>query len=244
MSKQPKLVLRESAVHDLSRDWPAGTFVEMGAGTGHMARLFLARGFTGTCHDLGEDNRQRIRQNLASFGPRAAVVDDIAELPDDSFDYLLAFEVLEHIEADRDVLATWVRKLRPGGRLLISVPAHQRKYGRSDELVGHVRRYEREQLLDLLRGVGIRPVRLVNYGWPLTELTRRVSNRLVRDDHSYDGMNPEQRSVRSAQAKPKVINRLLSLTGSGMFRPFCFVQRWFYRYDLGDGLVVSGIKDA
>lgn len=57
MSKQPKLVLRESCVYDLSRDWAPGRFVEMGAGTGHMASLFLARGFSGVCHDLGPDSR-------------------------------------------------------------------------------------------------------------------------------------------------------------------------------------------
>ena len=49
MSKQPKLVLRESAVHDASRDWAPGRFVEMGAGTGYMTTLFLERGFTGAC---------------------------------------------------------------------------------------------------------------------------------------------------------------------------------------------------
>lgn len=244
MSKQPKLVLRESAAHDMSRDWPVGRFVEMGAGTGHMASLFLQRGFTGACHDLGDENRRRIRQNLARFGTDASVVDTIKDLPDAGFDYLLAFEVLEHIEADCDALRSWVQKLRHGGRLLVSVPAHQRKFGRSDELVGHVRRYEREQLMELLRSVDIGSIRLVNYGWPLTELTRRLSNRLVRDDHSYDEMTPEQRSMQSARAHPKVNQRLLSMTGSSLFRPFCVIQRWFYRRDLGDGLMATGVREG
>lgn len=243
MSKQPKLILRENAVHDVSRDWAPGRFVEMGAGTGYMARNFLERGFDGACHDLGADNRQRIRQNLATYGDRLAVVDELDALADDSFDYLLAFEVLEHIENDVDVFRQWVEKLRPGGRVLISVPAHQRKFGRSDELVGHVRRYERGQLIDLLTSAGIRPERIINYGYPLTELTRRVSNRLVRNERGYEGLSPEQRSIRSAQAKPPVINKVLALTGSSVFMPFRFIQRWFYRYDLGDGLVVTGVKD-
>ncbi|CAM5613228.1 class I SAM-dependent methyltransferase [Rhodanobacter lindaniclasticus] len=242
MKKQPKLILRESCVHDVSKSWPVGRFVEMGAGTGHMTRVFLDRGFYGACHDLGDDSRQMMRDNLAYAGDRIAVVDDLTTLPNASFDYLFAFEVLEHIEPDADVLREWMRHLKPGGRILISVPAHQRKYGRSDELVGHVRRYEKTALHTLLVGAGVADIRIVNYGFPITELTRRLSNRMVRDDHSYEGMTPEQRSIRSAQAKPKAINRALSLVSSRIFQPFCSVQRWFYRCDLGDGYVACGVK--
>ena len=242
MKKQPKLILRESCVYDISKSWPAGRFVEMGAGTGHMTRMFLDRGFSGACHDLGEDSRQMLRENLAYAGDRMAVVDELDGLPDAAFDYLLAFEVLEHIEHDAEVLRSWVRHLKPGGRILVSVPAHQRKFGRSDEVVGHVRRYEKVALQALLADVGIEEIRIVNYGFPITELTRRLSNRLIRGDHSYEGLTPEQRSIRSAQARPKTINRALSLVSGNVFLPFRNVQRWFYRYDLGDGYVACGVK--
>ncbi len=242
MKKQPKLILRESCVHDVSKSWSPGRFVEMGAGTGHMTRIFLDRGFSGACHDLGDDSRQMMRDNLAFAGERMVVVDDLSALPDASFDYLLAFEVLEHIEHDAEVLHEWVAHLKPGGRILISVPAHQRKYGRSDELVGHVRRYEKAALHALLTDAGFEDVRIVNYGFPITELTRRLSNRIVRDDRSYEGLSPEQRSIRSAQAKPRAINRVLSMVSGNLFLPFRVVQRWFYRLDLGDGYVACGVK--
>lgn len=244
MKKQPKLILRESCVYDVSKSWPPGRFIEMGAGTGHMTRIFLNRGFSGACHDLGDDSRQMMRDNLADAGDRMVVVDDLSTLPESSFDYLLAFEVLEHIERDSQVLRDWVRHLKPGGRVLISVPAHQRKYGRSDELVGHVRRYEKAALYTLLAGAGFEDIRIVNYGFPITELTRRLSNRIVRDDRSYEGLSSEQRSIRSAQAKPKAINRVLSMVNGNIFLPFRGVQRWFYRFDLGDGYVACGVKGA
>lgn len=242
MKKQPKLILRESCVLDVSGNWPAGRFVEMGAGTGHMSRIFLERGFCGASHDLGQDSRCMLKENLSFAGERMTVVDRLSELTEESFDYLLAFEVLEHIEQDGEVIREWMRYLKPGGRILVSVPAHQRKFGRSDELVGHVRRYEKEELRALLSGSGVEDIYIVNYGFPITELTRRLSNRLVRDDHSYDDMTPEQRSIRSAQARPTIINKALSLVGDNLFTPFCLVQRWFYQYDLGDGYVASGIK--
>lgn len=244
MKKQPKLVLRESCVHDVSKNWPSGRFVEMGAGTGHMTRIFLHRGFNGACHDLGDDSRQMMRENLAYAGNRIQVVDTLTELPTAGFDYLFAFEVLEHIDADLEVLREWVGYLRPGGRILVSVPAHMRKYGRSDEIVGHVRRYERASLRALLAQAGIQDVQLVNYGFPVTEITRRLSNRMIRDDSSYDELTPQQRSIRSAQTKPGIINRTLAMIPGMTILPLCIVQRWFYRFDLGDGYVAWGVKGA
>jgi SAM-dependent methyltransferase len=242
MKKHPKLILRESCIEDLSAKWVPGRFVEMGAGTGYMTRLFLERGFTGACHDLGDDSREMMRRSLADFGERIRVVDDLGELEPGSFDYLLAFEVLEHIENDLDVLRDWMRYLKPGGRILVSVPAHQRKYGRSDEIVGHVRRYEKRDLHDLLDQAGCGDIRIVNYGFPITEVTRRLSNWMIRNDRSYEGMTPEQRSIRSAQAKPKVINRMLAPVGDSLFTPFCTIQCWFYGRDWGDGYVANGVK--
>lgn len=241
-NKQPKLVLRESCITDATRHWPAGRFVEMGAGTGMMTRIFLNRGFHGACHDLGVDSRGMLRRNLAAHGDRITVVDSVQALPDASFDYLFAFEVLEHIEDDARVLAEWTRKLRPGGRLLVSVPAHQHKFGRSDRIVGHVRRYERAELDALLASAGFTDIDVVNYGFPITELTRRFSNFLVRNDRSYDRLSPRERSIRSAQSKPATITNWLKFLSGTIVTPFCTMQRWFYRFDLGDGLVATAVK--
>ena len=242
MAKQPKLVLRESCIEDVSSKWPAGSFVEMGAGTGHMSRLFLARGFHGACHDLGEGSRRIMRANFANVSKQMRVVDELNELKPASFDYLFAFEVLEHIEEDAAVLAEWTRYLRPGGRILMSVPAHAAKFGRSDEIAGHCRRYERKGLQELLECAGYDQIRMVNYGFPITELTRIISNWMIRNDRSYDTVNQLERSVQSARARPEKIDRLLSVSGSRFVLPFCFIQRWFYAWDLGDGLVANAVK--
>ena len=56
-----------------------------------------------------------IRSNLAQYGSAIQVVESLDELPGEAFDYLFAFEVLEHIEADLDVLSAWATHLKPGG---------------------------------------------------------------------------------------------------------------------------------
>lgn len=102
------------------------------------------------------------RSHLSDHGLAIRVVERLDELKQESFDHLFAFEVLEHIENDADALAEWTRYLQAEGKLLVSVPAHQRKYGKSDELVGHVRRYEKSQLHSLLEGAGFTDIHIVN----------------------------------------------------------------------------------
>ncbi len=242
MKKQPKLILRESAVWDMTRNFIPGSFVEMGAGTGHMASLFLARGFHGACHDMGDSSRDLIRKRFENDRDRLQVVDELSDLSVNYFDYLMAFEVLEHVLEDGEVLSQWLEYLKSGGIFIASVPAHQRKFGRSDEIVGHVRRYERLQMQKLLESVGLKEIKMVNYGYPITELTRTLSNRIVSGDKSYDSLDQKQKSILSAQTKPLAIKKMLSLVSGHMVQPFCHLQRWFYRWDLGDGRVVVAKK--
>jgi hypothetical protein len=108
--------------------------------------------------------------------------------------------------------------------------------------VGHVRRYERDELESLLLGAGYTDISIVNYGFPLTEATRRFSNFLVRGDKSYDTLSPQEKSIRSAQTRPAIVTRWIELFGERAVLPFCEVQRWFYDRDWGDGLVASAIK--
>lgn len=241
-NRQPKLILRESCIDDMSKEWPSGIFLELGAGTGYMTKHFLRRDFNGACYDLGEQSRLLLRENLLEFGERVRVVDQLDELPNDSFDYLLAFEVLEHIQDDQAAIQTWTRFLKPGGKILLSVPAHARKFGPSDEIVGHVRRYEKSQLNNLLSATGYRNIHIVNYGFPITEATRRVSNWLVARESSHLGLSLEERSTRSSFTRPPLISNIISHLGESIFLPFRTIQRLFYAQDWGDGYVAVAEK--
>ena len=69
-------------------------------------------------------------------------------------DLVVAFDVLEHIEDDKAAVRGVFEALRPGGRLLVAVPADPALWSAHDEAVGHVRRYTRQTLYDLLAGSG------------------------------------------------------------------------------------------
>jgi SAM-dependent methyltransferase len=243
--KTPKFILRQACIDDVTRDWPPGSFVEPGAGTGTLTRGFLDRGFHGAVHDLTEETRNLLRTNLAGYGDRVQVVDSLGKLEPESADYLFSFEVLEHVPDDASALAEWARTLRRGGRLLVSTPAHQRKYGSADALVGHVRRYEKDRLTELLCGAGFMQVRVFNYGFPIGNLTRIAQttyDRVVRKAEIRSATPYEARSVESGVRTDRSVNTLGKLLNQRTLKPALAVQRRYYERERGDGWVATAVK--
>ena len=78
------------------------------------------------------------------LGPRVRRLRE-EELEPGAYDLVCAFEVLEHIEADQAALCRWRERVRPGGWLLISVPAHQSLFGATDVRVGHFQAVRRRR---------------------------------------------------------------------------------------------------
>lgn len=70
--------------------------------------------------------------------------------PDESFDVVLALDVLEHVEDDEKALAEMRRVLKPGGRLITFVPCFNVFWGHDDILSHHVRRYTLPELVGKL----------------------------------------------------------------------------------------------
>lgn len=235
-------MLRRDCVTRVSSSWRVGRFLEIGAGTGALTQTFLARGFKGVCYDLGEVNRQILRTNLAEFGAAIEVAESLATLEPRTFDYVVAFEVLEHIDADAEALRSWVRFLKPGGRIAVSVPAHMRKFNEEDRAVGHYRRYERRQLQHLFEAAGCSDTRILSYGFPLAALTRRGNQVLTHfaSRHEFGSHETQEiLSIRSGVERSPFSLRLSGILNRRTLAPFIVLQRAFFATDLGDGYVVE-----
>jgi len=76
-------------------------------------------------------------------------------LADASFDVVLALDVLEHLDDDHAGLEEVLRLLRPGGMLLVTVPALPSLWGQQDIVSEHRRRYTRGTLKRLFDGAGL-----------------------------------------------------------------------------------------
>jgi 2-polyprenyl-3-methyl-5-hydroxy-6-metoxy-1,4-benzoquinol methylase len=114
--------------------------LDVGSGDGFFARRLLAQ-FPKvsrlTCFDLGYDAAWLASAVDSPRGPFFT-----ATKPQTTFDLILMLDVLEHIQDDEatlnEVATTW---LKPGGWLLLSVPAWQGLFSDHDEMLGHQRRY-------------------------------------------------------------------------------------------------------
>ena len=129
---------------------PADVVVDFGAGSGTFAKPLATAGFNIIC----------VETDPTLYGQLQAqdipVVNNLELLTDGSIDYLYSLNVLEHIQDDDLVLQMWFRKLRPGGRLLVFVPAFQWLYTSMDRKVGHMRRYSRKSLQNPIEAAGFR----------------------------------------------------------------------------------------
>jgi len=104
-----------------------------------------------------------------------------------NFDCLLAMDVLEHIENDKDALSTWTKQLRPGGHILITVPAFQSLWSYQDIFLGHKRRYTRKEIKQLANSLNLEILYCryaFSWAFPLVFLVRKIINRNKKIDEA------------------------------------------------------------
>lgn len=112
---------------------PGERVLDLGCGAGRHAFALMRRGATVVAFDRGREELDAVRATSGAMQeagelPRPDVGGPVQgdalalPFPDDSFDGIVAAEVLEHIEADEAALAELVRVLRPGGRIAVTVP--------------------------------------------------------------------------------------------------------------------------
>ena len=125
-----------------------GRVVDFGAGSGTFAAKLRERNIGIQCIEPDP----RLREKLGASGLTA--YPGLEQIPGESIDLAYSFNVLEHIEDDAAALSGLHRVLKPGGRLLLYVPAFMVLYSAMDRRIGHVRRYTKSTLIDVVRGAG------------------------------------------------------------------------------------------
>lgn len=143
-----KIILKAFAAH-VSR---TEDILEVGAGTGHTARALREAGYRSL--SIGEIHKNGLLY-AKQYGLENLYQFDLRSPPfREHFDVVALFDVLEHIEEDESAVRSIHNMLRPGGRVILTVPAHRWLWSRIDELSGHHRRYNRKGLVSLFRSAG------------------------------------------------------------------------------------------
>jgi SAM-dependent methyltransferase len=139
--------------------------LEVGAGHGTFTELLSAHRSRVVATDVSPRCVGILRTKFAD-DPRVTVLeggaDAAAALP--RFDAAIMINVLEHIEDDHGILRELLATLKPGGRLVLWVPAFPLLYSEFDRKIGHYRRYRMTGLRALLSGAGydVTTIRYVN----------------------------------------------------------------------------------
>lgn len=139
---------------------PGARVLDVGCGTGANGQVLAGGGRFAVGLDLSPVPLGL--QGAMGRGHAARLRGDATRLPFPSgaFDMVVALDVLEHIDDDGAAAAELVRVLRPGGVLIVFVPALQLLWGLQDEVSHHRRRYGRAELQSLIAGTGVRIERL------------------------------------------------------------------------------------
>jgi len=153
-----------------------GRALDVGAAGGGNTRVLRDLGWSAAALEYGVDGAL-----VAAERGLPVMRADATLLPvaDGALDLVVAFDVLEHLVDDDACAGDILRVLRPGGTFLVAVPCDPRLWSAHDEAVGHVRRYTRQTLTDLLRRNGFELESVTSWNVllrPVVALRRRSSS--------------------------------------------------------------------
>ena len=133
---------------------PGARIVDVGCGTGgNLPMLARFGAVTGVERSPAAAERARAR----GAGPIVVASAEATGLAAGTADLVTMLDVLEHLDDDRAGLAEVWRLLRPGGRLVLTVPAFMVLWSAHDEALDHRRRYRRGPLRERLAAAGLMP---------------------------------------------------------------------------------------
>jgi SAM-dependent methyltransferase len=134
--------------------------LEIGCGTGHNLPMLAQFGHVDAL-ELDEAARTLAEGRLGR-SVMSAPLPELAGVPDRHYDLIGAFDVIEHIDDDEAAIRSIAGKLKPGGKFVMTVPAHQWMWSAHDVVNHHKRRYSRRSLKAL---IDTSPLRLTKVGY-------------------------------------------------------------------------------
>jgi SAM-dependent methyltransferase len=164
--------------------------LELGCGTGHNLAMLSGFGHVDGL-ELDEEARALSEKRLGRK-VMSAPLPELAGVPNRRYDLVGAFDVIEHIADDAAALASIAAKLKPTGKFVMTVPAHQWMWSSHDVVNHHKRRYSKSGLKALIEAS---PMKLDRIGYfnsllfPLA-VAQRGASKLRREDDADVSLPP------------------------------------------------------
>lgn len=215
--------------------------LEVGCGTGvvlaELQRLFPAGRVIGM--DLFAEGLKFARQRFQGPLVQGDVFQYSFEQP---FDLIGAFDVIEHLDDDEKILRRLWQQIRPGGHLIITVPAHQSLWSYFDEVAHHRRRYASAELRHKLAAAGFTEIYVTQFMaalFPIMWIKRRLLGEVATQLAHAD---PKQRqaAVESDLQVHPLVNWLFEM----MLAPEAFFIARRFTLPFGSSLLAIATRPA
>ena len=247
----PGTLCQTQAVLERVATTKATTFCEIGPGAGDMSLALCRRGMHGMGVEFSPSAAAIARSTLRGpieRGQYKLVEGDFMAMdsPGSGFDLALSLMVMEHVQDDAEFLDRMVRLVKPGGLVMVCVPARMDRWGVEDDTAGHYRRYERSDLERGMKAAGLVAVEVRSISVPIANLTFHASNFLVlragesRKAGLTQREQTESSGIRDIPFKTVFPPPFRFLLNPVSMYPFFVAQRLFYGSSLGLTLLGSG----
>jgi len=179
----PRHTYRVRRLYQLLRRYvPAGHILDAGCGAGSLTELLARGGYRVTAVDGSPEFVAYVRDRIAAAGLEESVEVRSGDLErlnleTEVSDGAVCGEVLEHLADDAAAMRNIAAALKPGGVLVLSVPAHPDRYSWLDRWAGHYRRYDEVSVRALVTDAGLTIDRLILWGFPFMALYERFVQR-------------------------------------------------------------------
>jgi len=199
---------RFDMITDIVEALPRGDdfrMLDAGCGTGQMTKLLERYG-----EAVGLEIAPEAIEFARKRGVHNIVQGSITEPPFEpgSFDLVLSLDVIEHVDDDVHILNSLFDIVKPGGHLIVTVPAFQSLWSSHDEINHHKRRYRVPQLRNMIENAGFDMTRITYCNTAFfvpVYATRKIKTALRSLRHADDINDPES----DLADYPKPVNDLL-----------------------------------
>lgn len=144
--------VRDSILKDITQKYfkPNSLILDFGCNYGHTTRLLRSLGYDAYGVDISEEAIKYGR----SLGIENIFLESEKSFSENYFNAVVSLDVLEHIEDDQKAFDHIASIIKPGGIIVIMVPAFMFLWGAHDEISHHFRRYTLGELVGLSKRVG------------------------------------------------------------------------------------------
>jgi 2-polyprenyl-3-methyl-5-hydroxy-6-metoxy-1,4-benzoquinol methylase len=227
------------------------SFIEVGCGSGDLSLRLCQKGWTGLGVDFSQLAIEQAKANLSEFieaGRYRVIEGDMFDLDlgGEKFDIAVNMMVMEHVDDDAGFLKRIREFVVPGGHVIVAVPGRRDRWGIEDDTVGHKRRYDRDDLEQVLLAAGLSEVKIWSVAVPVANLLFHIGNFFVRNSSEINKLNQSTRQqtetsgIREVPWKTTFPSPFKLILNRGTLYPLLIMQRLFYGTSRGLTLMASG----